>query len=286
MSAAFATAEPHRIKAAHRRRRRIASGQSVQRYYDPAIGRFLSVDPVGPLQDPIQHFGRYHYAANNPYRFIDPDGRMIRNRHEAPGIGSHGTCQRINTCLGVKNDVKRAVTRAVTRAASRVVEGVAEGAASAAKQKYEEVSALVSRSDKVLKVGVSGQLAAGVVGNKVTSPSTGLTGGISLLVNPSSGQIGFQASWGVTAGLGGGATAGLEFGAGLNNGPLTSGGSSAYGSFITASEGPAAFGVSVRQQVGGSGGEISVGTRGSVGPYLGAGALYEDSYTVSSPPIW
>lgn len=47
-----------------------------QRYYDPAIGRFLSVDPVGPLEDPIQHFGRYHYANNNPYRYIDPDGRF------------------------------------------------------------------------------------------------------------------------------------------------------------------------------------------------------------------
>jgi hypothetical protein len=46
-----------------------------QRYYDPAIGRFLSVDPVGPLADPINHFGRYHYGLNNPYRFTDPDGR-------------------------------------------------------------------------------------------------------------------------------------------------------------------------------------------------------------------
>lgn len=47
-----------------------------QRYYDPAIGRFLSVDPVGPLSNPINHFGRYHYANNNPYRFVDPDGRF------------------------------------------------------------------------------------------------------------------------------------------------------------------------------------------------------------------
>ena len=47
-----------------------------QRYYDPAIGRFLSVDPVGPLQNPINHFGRYHYANNNPYKYTDPDGRL------------------------------------------------------------------------------------------------------------------------------------------------------------------------------------------------------------------
>jgi RHS repeat-associated protein len=47
-----------------------------QRYYDPAIGRFLSVDPVGPLDNPINHFGRYHYANNNPYKYVDPDGRI------------------------------------------------------------------------------------------------------------------------------------------------------------------------------------------------------------------
>lgn len=45
-----------------------------QRYYDPAIGRFLSVDPVAarPIGD---NFSRYWYANNNPYRFTDPDGR-------------------------------------------------------------------------------------------------------------------------------------------------------------------------------------------------------------------
>lgn len=69
MSAQLARSEPRRIKATHRRRRRIASGQSVQRYYDPAIGRLLSRDPA------TSEFNRYDYAANNPYRFTDPDGR-------------------------------------------------------------------------------------------------------------------------------------------------------------------------------------------------------------------
>lgn len=56
-----------------------------QRYYDPAIGRFLSVDPVGPLGNPINHFGRYHYANNNPYRFTDPDGRVAIVTHQKDG---------------------------------------------------------------------------------------------------------------------------------------------------------------------------------------------------------
>lgn len=76
MSGRFATANPHRIKAAHRRRRKVASGQSVQRYYDPQIGRFLSVDPVSADGSTGGNFNRYWYGANNSYRFTDPDGRI------------------------------------------------------------------------------------------------------------------------------------------------------------------------------------------------------------------
>jgi len=46
-----------------------------QRYYDPTIGRFLSVDPIAADSNTGANFNRYKYAANNPYRFIDPDGR-------------------------------------------------------------------------------------------------------------------------------------------------------------------------------------------------------------------
>ncbi|WP_295967556.1 RHS repeat-associated core domain-containing protein [uncultured Xanthomonas sp.] len=46
-----------------------------QRYYDPMIGRLLSTDPVMASQKNGENFNRYKYASNNPYRFIDPDGR-------------------------------------------------------------------------------------------------------------------------------------------------------------------------------------------------------------------
>ncbi|MGO1070760.1 RHS repeat-associated core domain-containing protein [Lysobacter sp. CA199] len=46
-----------------------------QRYFDPQIGRFLSVDPVTASSGTGANFNRYKYANNNPYRFIDPDGR-------------------------------------------------------------------------------------------------------------------------------------------------------------------------------------------------------------------
>ncbi|WP_443096771.1 RHS repeat-associated core domain-containing protein [Stenotrophomonas sp. PUT21] len=46
-----------------------------QRYMDPTVGMFLSVDPVTAYSNPIAAFNRYLYANNNPYRFNDPDGR-------------------------------------------------------------------------------------------------------------------------------------------------------------------------------------------------------------------
>jgi len=47
-----------------------------QRYYDPSVGRFLSVDPVtAQSSGDIRHFSSYAYAFNNPYKFTDPDGR-------------------------------------------------------------------------------------------------------------------------------------------------------------------------------------------------------------------
>jgi RHS repeat-associated protein len=43
------------------------------RYYDPAIGRFYSSDPAETSD--IHSINRYTYANNNPYKYVDPDGR-------------------------------------------------------------------------------------------------------------------------------------------------------------------------------------------------------------------
>ncbi|NJP66346.1 sugar-binding protein, partial [Streptomyces sp. ventii] len=46
------------------------------RTYDPAIGRFLSLDPVLDIADPLQANG-YAYAHNNPVTHADPTGLAI-----------------------------------------------------------------------------------------------------------------------------------------------------------------------------------------------------------------
>ncbi|ODN40985.1 RHS repeat domain-containing protein [Piscirickettsia litoralis] len=47
------------------------------RYYDPAIGRFMSVDPekVDIGKSPLS-FNRYVYANDNPLKYVDHDGRL------------------------------------------------------------------------------------------------------------------------------------------------------------------------------------------------------------------
>ena len=46
------------------------------RWYDPRIGRFLAIDPAGFDPQNPQSFNRYAYANNNPYKYVDPDGRV------------------------------------------------------------------------------------------------------------------------------------------------------------------------------------------------------------------
>lgn len=47
------------------------------RWYDPDLGAFLSRDPVGFQADNVHSFNHYIYANNNPYRYVDPDGREV-----------------------------------------------------------------------------------------------------------------------------------------------------------------------------------------------------------------
>ena len=62
------------------------------RYMRPEIGRFLAIDPLGPVNSQTskanerslltpQRLNRYAYSLNNPYRYVDPDGRYERDVH-------------------------------------------------------------------------------------------------------------------------------------------------------------------------------------------------------------
>lgn len=49
------------------------------RIYDPRLARWLSVDPS---EKRIPSFSPYHFASNNPIRFLDPDGKFLLDVHQ------------------------------------------------------------------------------------------------------------------------------------------------------------------------------------------------------------
>ncbi len=57
------------------------------RWYDPQLGRFMGVDPRGFDEANVHSFNRYAYANNNPYRFVDPDGRVAETIFDVISFG-------------------------------------------------------------------------------------------------------------------------------------------------------------------------------------------------------
>ncbi|MGH8521684.1 MAG: glycohydrolase toxin TNT-related protein [Gammaproteobacteria bacterium] len=57
------------------------------RWYDPRIGRFLAIDPAGFDPRNPQSFNRYAYANNNPYKYVDPDGRAAETALDVISLG-------------------------------------------------------------------------------------------------------------------------------------------------------------------------------------------------------
>ncbi|MBP4139152.1 DUF6443 domain-containing protein [Flavobacterium geliluteum] len=57
------------------------------RNYDPALGRFMTVDPLAEL---TRRFNQYTYALDNPVYFIDPDGRQANTFFHSTFLNQNG----------------------------------------------------------------------------------------------------------------------------------------------------------------------------------------------------
>jgi RHS repeat-associated protein len=53
------------------------------RFYNPWIGRFLSVDPIGGSPGAPQSWNRYSYVMNNPPNLVDPTGEAAKEYADA-----------------------------------------------------------------------------------------------------------------------------------------------------------------------------------------------------------
>jgi RHS repeat-associated protein len=68
------------------------------RYYDPALGRFVSADTVGPKLEQPQSLDRYSYVLNTPLKFTDPTGRQDVDPGAPGGASLVETCAQTLSC--------------------------------------------------------------------------------------------------------------------------------------------------------------------------------------------
>jgi len=102
------------------------------RYYDPLIGRFLSVDPKEASEDEPGSLNLYAYVLNNPYKYIDPDGQWahIAGGALAGGFGGATTGYAAKGWGGViKGAAIGVVAGAVISAAFQPLHSYAAGSA-------------------------------------------------------------------------------------------------------------------------------------------------------------
>ena len=81
-------ADPNRIKFTGHERDLNLDGQTTDdldymhaRFFNPNLGRFLSVDPIGGQPGLSQSFNRYAYTLDNPVNLVDPRGLSGREFH-------------------------------------------------------------------------------------------------------------------------------------------------------------------------------------------------------------
>ena len=112
------------------------------RYYDPEVGRFLSVDPVTPTAGNAFNFGRYTYGNNDPIQNIDPDGRE-------------------SACVSIKVDClgNNPASKGANTAAANVLLGFAKSMANAA----GDAMGLISRPEGQPLQASNPQQATGMV---------------------------------------------------------------------------------------------------------------------------
>ena len=122
------------------------------RYYDPEIGRFIQIDQHydGEANNTASQ-NRYMYGLNNPYKYVDRDGKIPFNM-----LGGGGKKNPIgNIVNGIKNTVNKAsntLQQATSKAVQEVNKVINKNASSNAKNGYvsnNKPSYTNARNDKV-----------------------------------------------------------------------------------------------------------------------------------------
>ena len=72
------------------------------RFYDPAIGRFISSDSIVPKPDDPPSFNRYSYSRNSPIRYLDPNGHFWQEALKVLGKALAGAV--LGAAVGVASE--------------------------------------------------------------------------------------------------------------------------------------------------------------------------------------
>jgi len=132
-----------------------------QRYYDPIAGEFLSVDPVAVNTATGWNFCRYCYAANNPYKFKDPDGRIVETIWDAANVAMDVVSLGKNLATGNYAGAAVDVGGLIVDAAATLIPGVPGGAATAIKAtRLAENARQGARAEKAVVKELGEQVAA------------------------------------------------------------------------------------------------------------------------------
>jgi hypothetical protein len=106
----------------------------------PTQARFVSADPVPPNANSGENFNRYAYASNNPYRYVDPDGRLPILAPVVVFVAKELASEAIEQTTGIPlptaKNAGKAILRQVVRqgrddaaaAGSRIAQNAAKGA--------------------------------------------------------------------------------------------------------------------------------------------------------------
>ena len=74
------------------------------RYYGSSMGRFMSPDPIKITEDrlvnPANTLNLYSYAANNPLKYVDPDGQDVTYFYDQGGVAGHAVLFAYNPTNG------------------------------------------------------------------------------------------------------------------------------------------------------------------------------------------
>jgi len=101
------------------------------RHYDPVGGRFMGIDPVGVDPANMHSFNRYAYANNNPYKYVDPDGRAVFLAPVVVFLAKELAGEAFEQATGVPalfsvKGVAKAVRKELAKSGGAAVEGAAK----------------------------------------------------------------------------------------------------------------------------------------------------------------